>query len=308
MFRVGGSDEGKRLDLFLSERLEKAGISRSLVRRYIDREDGLVLVNAVGKKAHHRVKAGDSIEITIPAPEPSTLLPLDLALDVIYEDEDILVINKPAGVPTHPSHGHENDTIVNALLSYFKGKGTLSSIGGEKRPGIVHRLDKDTSGLLVIAKNDSAHTCISREFANKAVFKVYEAIVKGDVLPKKGVIERPIKRSERNRKKYKTGENGKMAETAYEVIDTRNDTSWVRFMPATGRTHQIRVHSASIGHPIMGDVLYARKSSPVEYMALVARRIEFTHPKSGRRMRFLAPYPPHFVTLCEILGYVLDDG
>jgi 23S rRNA pseudouridine1911/1915/1917 synthase len=253
------------------------------------------------------VKTGDSVEIVIPEPEPSSLLPMDLILDVVYEDKDMLVINKPAGVPTHPSLGHENDTIVNALLHYFGSRETLSSVGGERRPGIVHRLDKDTSGLLVIAKNNSAHTRISQEFARKNVEKVYEAIVKGEVLPKKGTIERPIRRSERNRKKFRTGENGKKAKTAYEVIDSKNDTSWVRFMPATGRTHQIRVHAASIGHPIVGDALYARKPSPVEFMALVAKQIEFTHPQSGRRMRFTAPYPPHFVSLCEILGYGLPD-
>lgn len=244
----------------------------------------------------------------IPASEPSPLLPLDLKLDVVYEDEDVLVINKPAGVPVHPSHGHENDTIVNALLSYFGGVGSLSSIGGERRPGIVHRLDKDTSGLLIIAKNNGAHTRICEEFAQKEIEKVYEAIVKGDVLPKKGLIERPIKRSERNRKKFITGENGRRALTAYEAIESRGGTTWIRFMPATGRTHQIRVHAASIGHPIVGDTLYARKSSPVEFMALVAKQIEITHPTTGKRMRFSAPYPPHFVTLCEILGYELADG
>ncbi len=253
------------------------------------------------------MKASDSVAVTIPAPKLSSLLPLDLVLDMVYEDEDVLVINKPAGVPTHPSHGHENDTIVNALLNYFGGTHTLSSIGGEQRPGIVHRLDKDTSGLLVIAKNNRAHTRISEEFAEKKVKKVYEAIVKGVVLPKKGLIERPIRRSEHNRKKFRTGENGKKAKTAYEVIDSKCDTTWARFMPATGRTHQIRVHAASIGHPIVGDTLYARKSSPVEFMALVAKQIEFTHPTSGRRMRFTAPYPPHFVALCEILGYALTD-
>jgi 23S rRNA pseudouridine1911/1915/1917 synthase len=294
-------DEGCRLDLFLSRRLK--GFSRSLIQRYIEKGDDLILVNAGQRKAHYTVRNGDSIEVQIPAPDPSSLLPLKLGLEVLHEDDDILVINKPPGVPTHPSHGHQNDTIVNALLYYFEDGQSLSTIGGSRRPGIVHRLDKDTSGVLLVAKNDAAHTRISREFARKEVEKVYEAIVKGVVLPKSGTIERPIRRSERNRKKFRTGEDGKRAVTLYEAIESRSETTWVRFLPETGRTHQLRVHAASIGHPIVGDPLYARKSSPVAFMALVARELEVTHPTAGKRMRFVAPYPEHFLRLCEILGY-----
>lgn len=229
-------------------------------------------------------------------------------LQVIHEDDDILVINKPPGIPTHPSYGHDNDTVVNALLYYFKESGSLSTIGGENRPGIVHRLDKDTAGVLLVAKNNASHNRISKDFAERKVEKLYEAIVKGVLIPKKGTIERPIRRSERNRKKFGTGEGGKLAVTAYEAIDSKNDTTWVRFRPKTGRTHQIRVHTASIGHPIVGDALYARKSSPVEYMALVAKELEITHPSSGKRMRFTAPYPKHFLALGEILGYNMENS
>jgi 23S rRNA pseudouridine1911/1915/1917 synthase len=299
-------EEGQRLDLFLSAHLRE--LSRSLIQRYIEQGEDLVLVNSGKKKSHYIMKKGDTVEVQIPEPKLPSLLPMQLKLEVLHEDEDILVINKPPGIPTHPSYGHENDTIVNALLAYFGDSGILSTIGGERRPGIVHRLDKDTAGVLLVAKNDTAHTRISREFAQKGVEKVYEAIVKGVVIPKAGTIEYPIRRSERNRKKFRTGEDGKHAVTLYDVIESIHETTWVRFRPETGRTHQIRVHAASIGHPILGDPLYARRASPVKYMALFAKELEITHPTAGKRMRFTAPYPEHFIELGEILGYNITNS
>lgn len=302
-FTIMEKDEGKRLDLFLSKNLRHLGLSRSLIQKYIEESENLILVNSKKKKAHYLIKKGDVIDVQIPEPREIDLIPTDISLDILYEDEDICVINKPPGVPTHPSAGHESDTLVNALLHYFGNTQNLSNIGGELRPGIVHRLDKDTAGVLLIAKNNLSHTHISKQFAKKEVEKIYEAIVKGVIVPKEESIEQPIRRSERNRKKFRTGENGKPAVTRYQVIGSKSETTWVRFFPKTGRTHQIRVHTASIGHPIIGDPLYARKSHPVEYMALFAKELEIIHPSTQKRMQFKAPYPKHFRELGKILGY-----
>ncbi|UCB45980.1 MAG: RluA family pseudouridine synthase [Spirochaetota bacterium] len=302
-FSIIGKDEGKRLDLFLTKKLGREGLSRSVIQKYIEGDANLILVNSQKKKAHYRIKEGDLIEVQIPEPSKTDLTPLAIQLDILFEDDDILVINKPPGIPTHPSAGHKNDTLVNALIHYFGNTQNLSNIGGELRPGIVHRLDKDTAGVLLIAKNNITHTQISDAFAKKEVEKIYDAIVKGVIIPKEGTIERSIKRSERNRKKFRTGENGKSAVTHYHVIDSKSDTTWVQFFPKTGRTHQLRVHAASMGHPIIGDPLYARKSHPVEFMALFAKELEITHPSTQERMKFKAPYPKHFIELGKTLGY-----
>jgi 23S rRNA pseudouridine1911/1915/1917 synthase len=302
-FTITRKDEGKRLDLFLTKNLSQEGLSRSVIQKYIEEDDELILVNSQKKKAHYRIKKGDLIDVQIPEPRETGLMPVDIPFDILHEDEDILVINKPPGIPAHPSAGHENDTLVNALLHYFGNTEKLSNIGGELRPGIVHRLDKDTAGVLLIAKNNASHTQISDAFAKKEVEKTYEAIVKGVIIPKEGTIERPIRRSERNRKKFRTGENGKSALTQYSVIDSKSETTWVQFLPKTGRTHQLRVHAASIGHPIIGDPLYARKSHPVEFMALFAKELEIIHPSTKMRIKFKAPYPKHFIELAKILGY-----
>lgn len=223
----------------------------------------------------------------------------------MFEDDDILILNKPAGIPVHPAPGHEKDTIVNALLFHFKEKGTLSNIGGVNRPGIIHRLDKDTAGVLLIAKNNFSHAYISREFAGRKIEKVYEAIVKGVIFPAEGVIDKPIGRHPKNRKKFTVIEDGREAITLYKTLDSKNETTLVRFIPKTGRTHQIRVHAANIGHPIIGDPLYARKSHPVKYIALFAKEITITHPRTEKPISFKAPYPKHFMELAEILGYDL---
>ena len=215
------------------------------------------------------------------------------------------MINKQPGIPVHPSPGHESDTIVNALLHYFGKSGTLSDIGGELRPGIVHRLDKDTSGVLLVAKNNRAHEKISLSFAERRVSKTYEAFVKGIVQPSKGVIDEPIARSVKHRKKFTVSEHGREAVTHYRVIDSRHDTSWLSLNPKTGRTHQLRVHLSHIGHPIIGDPIYARKSHQSEFLALVAKELTFEHPDSGKEVCFRAPYPPHFHDLAERYGYKL---
>jgi 23S rRNA pseudouridine1911/1915/1917 synthase len=196
--------------------------------------------------------------------------------------------------------------VVNALLHYLGHAGSLSDIGGEIRPGIVHRLDKDTSGVLLVAKNNAAHNRVSWEFAERRVEKTYEAIVKGTLRTSEGEIDLPIGRSARHRKRFTVAENGRQAVTLFRVLDSRNETTWLRLWPKTGRTHQLRVHLTHLGHPIIGDPTYARKAHQSEYMALVAKKLTITHPKSGKPVTFEAPYPNHFVELALRYGYQIE--
>jgi len=307
IFQVTTSEGKKRLDIFLSSHLKE--LSRSLIKKYInDKTQNIVLVNSHKKKANYILKERDLVEVNIPEIIESPLKPLNLNLDIIYEDDDLIAINKPPGITVHPSSGHENDTIVNALIYYLGSSGSLSNIGGIKRPGIVHRLDKDTSGIMIIAKNDFTHNIISKEFSTRKIEKTYEAIVKGIVTPLEGVIEKPIARSIINRKKFTVSETGREAITYYKTIDSKDETTWIMFMPKTGRTHQIRVHSSSIGYPIIGDKLYSRKSYKSEYIALVARRLKIIHPRTKRSMVFEAPYPEHFIKLACDLGYDITQN
>ncbi|MBA7612932.1 Ribosomal large subunit pseudouridine synthase D [subsurface metagenome] len=285
MFHISEKDTHKRLDIFLTEKL--VVFSRSLIQKYIqDEKTPCVLVNTARKKSNYRLWKGDTVTVQIPEPKDSSLEPADISLNILYED---------------------SDTIVNALIHYLGKTGSLSTIGGEKRPGIVHRLDKDTSGILLIAKNNRAHSNIAQQFSMRKTEKAYEAIVKGIVIPEQGIIDKPISRSTRNRKKFTAVETGRESITSYKVIDAKNETSWVQFIPKTGRTHQIRVHAASIGHPVIGDILYARKSHQAEYIALFAKEIKFTHPRTGLPMTFSAPYPKHFIELAKMLGYSLNS-
>jgi 23S rRNA pseudouridine1911/1915/1917 synthase len=301
-FTVSEVDGDTRLDLFLVERFPD--LSRSHIQKYLQ-EDSLILVNNTKRKSHYKLKPGDSIQVKIPPPKQTQLIATDMHIDVLYEDESLLVINKQPGIPVHPAPGHESDTVVNALLHYFGTKGTLSNIGGELRPGIVHRLDKDTSGVLLIAKNNAAHEKISMDFAERRVSKTYEAIVKGVVQPSAGVIDEPIARSVKHRKKFTVSEHGREAVTHYRVIDSQHETSWLSLNPKTGRTHQIRVHLTHIGHPIIGDPIYSRKSHQSIYLALFAKELVIQHPVSGESVSFVAPYPEHVCELAERYGYVL---
>jgi 23S rRNA pseudouridine1911/1915/1917 synthase len=301
-FTVAENEKSERLDSYLSRLLKE--YSRSLIQKYIqDRERVPVLVNDLPRKPNYRIHPGDRINVSIPEPEATAIKPADIFLDILYEDDTLLVLNKQPGVPVHPSAGHANDTIVNALVHYLGETGSLSSVGGELRPGIVHRLDKDTAGVLIVAKNDAAHQHLARQFAQRKIEKIYEALVKGAVFPNEGVINEPIRRSKTHRKKFITTESGRESVTFYRVIETKYDTSLVEFIPKTGRTHQIRVHALHIGHPIIGDPLYARKSHQSEYIALFAKKITIVHPSKGSPMTFAAPYPDHFTHLARRLGY-----
>ncbi len=302
---VADTDSGKRLDAYIAESIPD--LSRSLIKKYILDKEDLVLVNGKKAKPHQTLRKGDDVSVRIPPPRTTVLESSPIPIDILYEDEDLIVINKQPGIPVHPSPGHEKDTIVNALLYHFGGESGLSAIGGEFRPGIVHRLDKDTSGVLLIAKNDRTHNSISKAFSERKVTKQYEAIVKGVFRESEGVIDAPIARSPGQRKKFSVQETGRSAVTRFTVIDSRNNTSWVRLFPKTGRTHQLRVHMAYATHPIIGDPLYSRKPGPVEYIALVARVLRIVHPQAGREMEFTAPYPEHFIRLAATLGYTIGS-
>jgi 23S rRNA pseudouridine1911/1915/1917 synthase len=301
-FTITQENCDKRLDLFLVEKLPE--LSRSHIQKYLQGER-LILVNGSRRKPHYKLKQGDLVEVAIPPPKETHLTASDIHIDILYEDESLLVINKQPGIPVHPSPGHESDTIVNALLHYFGKSGTLSNIGGELRPGIVHRLDKDTSGVLLIAKNNAVHENLSIGFAERRVSKTYEAFVKGIVRPSSGMIDEPIARSVKHRKKYTVSEHGREAVTHYRVIDSRHETSWLNLNPKTGRTHQIRVHLAHIGHPIIGDPIYARKAHQSDYLALFAKELTIKHPDTDKDVTFTAPYPEHFMKLAARYGYNL---
>ena len=290
--------------MYLVEKLQD--LSRSHLQKYLN-ENGLIRVNGRTRKAHYRLRPGDRIEVSLPQPRETRLEPVALELDILFEDDDLLVINKQPGLPVHPSPGHENDTVVNALLYHFGETGKLSDIGGEFRPGIVHRLDKDTSGVLLVAKNNFTHERLSRDFAERRVEKYYEAIVKGHMHHPEGEIDLPVARNLKHRKKFTVSEQGREAVTRYRVIESTGTTSWLILRPKTGRTHQLRVHLAHIGHPIIGDPIYSRRVHQSDFIALVAKEISITHPRTGIPMTFRAPYPAHFVNLAKRLGYTVSS-
>jgi len=308
------SDAGERLDAYLAASLPE--ISRSFVQKLI--ENGYVSVNTGKEKASYKIKEGDEIKIEIPAPEPTSLQPADIPLDIIHEDEDIIVINKPAGLVVHPAHGHRADTLVNALLFH---RPHLSSIGGVERPGIVHRLDKDTSGVIIVAKNDFAHNNLSEQFQARTVFKEYLCFVKGTPEPAAGTIDAAISRAPHNRKKFAVDEeSGKEAVSHYEVVESFPLLSFVRVEIKTGRTHQIRVHMSSIGCPVIGDRDYGRTWRPkraskelkefldnLDRVLLHAYRIEINHPGTGKRTNYEAELPAEFQEMSVILKFNTDQ-
>jgi 23S rRNA pseudouridine1911/1915/1917 synthase len=275
---------GERLDTFVARRCPE--LSRSYAGRLID--EGLVSVNGRQGKRSDRVQANAEISVTIPPPEAIDLAPEDIPLTIIYQDRDLLVVDKPAGITVHPAPGHPSGTLVNALLALCPD---LRGIKGSIRPGIVHRLDKDTSGLIVVAKNDRAQRSLQRQLKEREVRKTYLALVHGVPKPAEGLIEAPIGRHPKNRKKMAVVAEGREASTRYRVSDEFADGRYalLEVEPITGRTHQIRVHLAALGHPIVGDATYGRRSTLVGRQFLHAHKLAFAMPLGGRKVEFESP-------------------
>lgn len=289
---------GERLDGFLSRALPD--LSRSAAQKLL--EQGLVLRNGKPGKKNDRLEVGDVISVTLPEPKPLDVPATQMDLDIVYEDEDVLVINKPKGLVVHPAAGHQEDTLVNGLL-YAKGD-SLSGINGILRPGIVHRIDKDTSGLLAIAKNDLAHTVLASQLKDHTMARTYEAIVCGSFKEDSGTVDAPIGRHPSDRKKMcVTARNSKNAVTHWEVVDRYPGYTHVRCKLETGRTHQIRVHMAHIGHPILGDTVYGHKKPELgqDSQVLHAGILCFAHPRDGHPVIVAADLPEYFKEVLEKL-------
>ena len=289
---------GERLDAFLARRAE--GLTRSAAQRLL--EEGCVRRNGRPGKKNDKLNVGDEIVFDVPEPKEVDIKATKMALDIIYEDDDVLVINKPKGLVVHPAAGHQEDTLVNGLL-YAMGD-DLSGINGELRPGIVHRIDKDTSGLLAVAKNDLAHTVLASQLKDHTMARTYEAIVCGSFREDSGTVDAPIGRHPTDRKKMcVTQRNSKPAVTHWEVVARYRGYTHVRCRLETGRTHQIRVHMAYIGHPILGDTVYGHKKPELgqDSQCLHAGALCFRHPRDGRPVMVLAPLPEYFQKVIEKL-------
>ncbi|WP_300451939.1 RluA family pseudouridine synthase [Fusobacterium sp.] len=295
------NDKGKRIDSFLNEVIEDA--TRSYIQKIID--GGYVEIT--GKKttkSGNKLKGTETIVVNLPEDETLDLIPEDIPLEIIYEDSDIVVINKAPNMVVHPAHGNYNGTLVNALLYHIKD---LSTINGVIRPGIVHRLDKDTSGVIVVAKHDEAHTTLSDMFKEKTLEKTYVCIAKGIFKDKSGRIETLIGRDPRDRKKMAVvTENGKIAISNYEVLDESKNYSLVKVRIETGRTHQIRVHMKSLNHPILGDATYGNSTDGIARQMLHAYRLKFTHPISKKEMVVTAPIPEDFKRALKFAGLDIE--
>ena len=289
---------GERLDAFLARSME--GMTRSAAQKLI--EGGNVRLNGRPGKKNDKLNMGDEISVTIPEPKAVEIQPTEMRLDIVYEDEDLLVINKPKGLVVHPAAGHQDDTLVNGLL-YAVGD-DLSGINGELRPGIVHRIDKDTSGLLAVAKNDLAHTVLASQLKDHTMARTYECIVCGSFREDSGTVDAPIGRHPSDRKKMTvTARNSKNAVTHWEVIKRYRGYTHVRCRLETGRTHQIRVHMAHIGHPILGDTVYGhnKKELGQDSQCLHAGALSFRHPRDGRPVMVFAPLPEYFQQVLDKL-------
>lgn len=302
---VPESARDQRLDAYLATAFE---ISRAAAERYLTEGRVALSFGEVSKK--YRLKGGEEITLTLPTPVPAAAAPEDIPLDIIYEDDDIVVVNKQAGMVVHPAAGNESGTLVNALLHHCRG--TLSGIGGVERPGIVHRIDKDTAGLLVVAKNDAAHLSLSEQLKVHGVSRIYYAIALGNFKTDSGTVNAPIGRHPTDRKRMavtrRPGE-GREAVTHFTVLGRFGQMTYIRCQLETGRTHQIRVHMASLGHPLLGDPVYggngtkfeARHRALIKGQCLFAGELSLTHPKSGERMTFHAPLPAEFETILQLL-------
>ena len=290
-------DVGNRIDAYITKL--DLDLSRSMAKKLIQSQN--VLVNKKSVKESYKVKQNDEIIIRIEPPKETSLVAQEIPLDVVYEDDDIIVINKAKGMVVHPGNGNADGTLVNAVLAHCKGN--LSGIGGELRPGIVHRIDKDTSGLIIVAKNDLAHRNISEQIKNHEVVKIYTALVRGIIPENEATIDMPIGRSKTDRKKMAVDKNGKQAVTHIKVIERFSDFSLIKAKIDTGRTHQIRVHLAKIGYPIVGDEVYSNGKNPfnVHGQMLHSTILEFVHPSTGEKLHFEADIPQYFKDVLEEL-------
>ena len=289
---------GERLDAFLARSME--GMTRSAAQRLL--EEGCVLRCGKPGKKNDKLNIGDEISVTLPEPKETDIVPTEIPLDIVYEDQDVLVINKPKGLVVHPAAGHQNDTLVNGLM--FALGDNLSGINGELRPGIVHRIDKDTSGLLAVAKNDLAHVVLASQLKDHTMARTYECIVCGNLKEDSGTVDAPIGRHPSDRKKMcVTERNSRHAVTHWEVIARYRGYTHVRCRLETGRTHQIRVHMAHIGHPILGDTVYGRKKPELgqDSQVLHAGILCFRHPRDQRPVMVMAPLPEYFEAVLKKL-------
>lgn len=288
-----GENEKQRLDAYISKNTD---LSRSMVQKLLEEEK--ITVNHKIQKASYKLQVLDKIQINLEPPKEVKIEAQEIPLDIVYEDDDILVVNKQKGLVVHPANGNPDGTLVNAIMAHCKD--SLSGIGGELRPGIVHRLDKDTSGLLIIAKNDKAHIQVSQQIKNREVKKTYIALVRGTIAEDEATINMPIGRSTKDRKKMAVTKNGKEAVTHFKVLNrfTTNKANYtlLEIKIDTGRTHQIRVHMSEIGHPVIGDSVYSNGKNEfgVEGQCLHAKRLEFLHPITGEEMKLEAPLPEYF--------------
>ena len=297
VFEVSPEMEGERIDKCISSYL--SSLSRSYIQKII--KDGNVSVNGIPVKANYRVKSEDSVRFIIPESVEPDIPAQDIPLDILYEDKDLLIVNKPKNMVVHPAPGHYEGTLVNAVMYHCKNE--LSGINGVMRPGIVHRIDKDTTGSLIICKNDETHNAIAALLKTHDITRKYRAIVFGNVKEEEGTISAPIGRHATDRKKMAITEKGKHAVTHYRVLERFNGYTYVECQLETGRTHQIRVHMASIGHPLLGDSVYTGQKAPfkLEGQVLHAMTIGFVHPSLNKYMEFEAPLPEYFTKLLEIL-------
>lgn len=289
-------NEDIRLDVYLTNELD---LTRSRIKQLI--EDGSITVNKLAVKCGKSLKEGDIIEVNISEPTLLTVEPQDIPLDIIFEDDDIAVINKQQGLVVHPANNNYKDTLVNALMFHLN---SLSGINGVIRPGIVHRLDKDTSGVIVVAKNDAAHLSLSTQMANRQTKKIYRAIVEGKVVKDSGTIETNIGRNPKDRKQMAVVRVGRTAITKYNVLHRYNEFTYMEFQLLTGRTHQIRVHSKFIGHPIVGDLTYGygKQRFKLNGQLLHSYQLTIIHPTSKEQMTFTAPLPKYFNEVLERLN------
>ena len=295
LLRASEESKNQRLDAFLASSLD--GLTRSQATRLI--ESGEVAVNGRAVSKSYKLAGGEDIAVTLPEPEPVEAVPQDIPLDVVYEDADVIVVNKPSGMVVHPAPGHPDGTLVNALLYHCAG--TLSGIGGALRPGIVHRIDRDTSGLIIAAKNDAAHQYLSAQLADHTLARTYECIVVGKLREDRGTVDAPIARHPTDRKRMAVVAGGREAVTHWEVIARYPGYTHVRCRLETGRTHQIRVHMAYIGHPILGDTVYgAKKEVPgLTGQCLHAVGLRFLHPRTHAVVELSCPLPEEFTRMLQ---------